>query len=325
MRAGARTERAGPALAGALLLALLLVPAPGQGGDVNISGEINSSTTCADFCGENNCGPETTVTINGERCRGGADGGEKRVHCTEESLEKEHSFIDNAMPTTFSFKGLGCKCAKDRNMVYLSCPSGVDASSGDIGRTIDFRYAKLENVKFDGANLEKAKFDHAVCKGCSFVGAEMSGADMSFAKMDNSNFSGAGLEGAGMDFMKANGGNFTSANLKDVSADHGKFNGASFTGATMSDFDSDFGHFNGADLSDAVLSGASLTFAAMKGADLSRANLDSADLSYAGFSGATGFQSATCSGATFEFMTCPSGKSVGVFQKGCDPSESCAA
>merc|ERR1712072_813440 len=82
--------------------------------------------------------------------------------------------------------------AKDRNMVYLSCPSGVDASSGDIGRTIDFRYAKLENMKFDGANLEKAKFDYAVCKGCSFVGAEMSGADMSFAKMDDSNFSGAG-------------------------------------------------------------------------------------------------------------------------------------
>ena len=63
----------------------------------------------------------------------------------------------------------------------------------------------------------------------------------------------------------------------------------------------------------------------MEGADLSRANFEGADLSFAGLRGSTGFQSATCSGATFDFMTCPSGKSVGVFQEGCDPSESCAA
>ena len=307
----------------AAALVLLLAPAPGHGGDITISG--SSTTTCADICGENGCGPGSTVTINGVTCAGGADGGEKSVHCTEESLEKEHSFVDNAMPTTFSFKGLGCECATDGNIVYLSCPSGGDASNGDIGKTIDFRYAKLQNMKFDSANLEEAKFDYAVCKGCSFVGAEMSGADMSFAKMDDSTFSSADLEDADMDFMKANGGNFTAANLKGASADHGKFNGATFTGATMPDFDSDFGQFNGADLSDAVLTDASLTFAAMKDADLSRANLNNADLSNARLSGATGFQSATCSGATFDFMTCPSGKSVGVFQEGCDPSESCAA
>ena len=315
MRGGARAGRAGPALAGAL--ALLLAPAPGRG-----------MSSCADACGNGQCQPGSTVIINGVDCMGGGGGGraaDPSVHCTEESLEKEHSFVDNAMPTTFSFKGLGCECVEGKTTVHLSCPSGADASNGDLGKAIDFRYAELPEMKFNGANLKQAKFDYAACQGCSFVGAEMSGTDMSYARMSDSSFFGADLEGASLDYMNFDGGNFTAANMEDANADCGSFKGASFAGATMSNLDGDYGHFNKADLSDAVLEGADLSYARMEGADLSRANFEGADLSFAGLRGSTGFQSATCSGATFDFMTCPSGTSVGVLQNACDPGESCLA
>merc|ERR1712162_67299 len=213
---------------------------------------------------------------------GGADG-KKSTHCTEESLAVEHDTSTGETPSSFSFKSLGCECATKHGIAYLSCPSGADASNGDIGKAADFRHAKLNDMKFNGANLGGARFEHANCKGCSFVGAKMRDADMSYAKM-----------------------------------------GGSFIGASMSDFDSDYGHFNRADLSGAVLTGASLNFAMLKGVDFSGAQLDDADLRYANLKRAVSFESAMCSNADFSFMTCPSGKSVGVFQDRCDPSESCA-
>lgn len=333
MRGGGRAGRAGRALAGFLALALAMAPAPGRGQDIYIpsnSGNITipgvSQVTCADICGEDgqNCSPGSVVQVDGVTCTGGGADGKKSTHCTEESLAVEHDVSTGETPSSFSFKSLGCECATKHGVTYLSCPSGADASNGDIGKATDFRYAKLNDMNFNGANLNGARFEHANCKGCTFVGAKMRDADMSYAKMGGSDFSQANLEDADLGYMMANGANFTAANLEEAHAEYAHFNRGSFIGASMSDFDSDYGHFNGADLSGAVLTGASLNYAVLKGVDISGAQLDDADLGFANLKGAVGFESATCSGADFTFMTCPSGKSVSVFQESCDPSESCA-
>ena len=319
------------ALAGFLALALAMAPAPGRGADLyipNNTGNITAgeNVTCADVCGENgqNCSPGSVVQVDGVWCTGGGADGKKSTHCTEESLAVEHDTSTGETPSSFSFKSLGCECATKHGIAYLSCPSGADASNGDIGKAADFRHAKLNDMKFNGANLGGARFEHANCKGCSFVGAKMRDADMSYAKMGGSDFSQANLEAADLGYMMANGANFTAANLEEAHAEYAHFNGGSFIGASMSDFDSDYGHFNRADLSGAVLTGASLNFAMLKGVDFSGAQLDDADLRYANLKRAVSFESAMCSNADFSFMTCPSGKSVGVFQDRCDPSESCA-
>ena len=93
--------------------------------------------------------------------------------------------------------------------------------------------------------------------------------------------------------------------------------------SSMKEADLDYAHFPGADLKNVDLSDADLNYAVLSDADLTGAELSGADLSYAKLRGAVGFTEATCSGATWDFAICPSGKSVGVFDKACDPS--CAA
>ena len=87
---------------------------------------------------------------------------------------------------------------KADDVVFVSCPADADASDGLIGTKIDFRYAKLDNMTLEGANLEEAKFDYASCNGCSFAGATLDEADMDYMKASSANFTAATLDGADM-------------------------------------------------------------------------------------------------------------------------------
>ena len=131
---------------------------------------------------------------------GGGSGAKppKHVHCTAEALGQEIEVANDAEAPPFTFESLGCKCEKADDVVFVSCPADADASYGVIGTKIDFRYAKLDNMTLEGANLEEAKFDYASCNGCSFAGATLDEADMDYMKASSANFTAATLDGADM-------------------------------------------------------------------------------------------------------------------------------
>ena len=272
------------------------------------------------------CGPGSSIIIGGVDCCAAATGGggKPAVHCTAEALGQEIEAADGDAETTpFTFESLGCKCETANNVVFVSCPADADASYGIIGKKIDFRYAQLNNMTLEGANLEDAKFDYASCNGCSFAGAELSNADMDYIKASSANFTAATLDGAEMEYGVFNGASFAGASMDDVDGEYAKFKAAVLTGASMKEADLEYAHFPGADLKNVDLTGADLEYAILSDADLTGAELKNADLSYAKLRGAVGFTDATCSGATWDYTTCPSGKQVGWDDKGCDPG--CAA
>ena len=144
--------------------------------------------------------------LNGVDCSkydysGGGSGAKppKHVHCTAEALGQEIEAANgDAEAPPFTFESLGCKCETANNVVFVSCPADADASYGLIGTKIDFRYAKLDNMTLEGANLEEAKFDYASCNGCWFAGATLDEADMDYMKASSANFTAATLDGADM-------------------------------------------------------------------------------------------------------------------------------
>ena len=194
-------------LALAALAAALSLPAAARAGYctatdcgcISMCGEDGSSCTCGSGGG--------SIIVSGVDCctfdygSGGGGGGGKpqHVHCTAEALGQEIEAANgDAEAPPFTFESLGCKCETANNVVFVSCPADADASYGLIGTKIDFRYAKLDNMTLEGANLEEAKFDYASCNGCSFAGATLDEADMDYMKASSANFTAATLDGADM-------------------------------------------------------------------------------------------------------------------------------
>ena len=168
----------------------------------------------------------------------------------------------------------------------LDLRSRRDEHSGELIDTelrgADLRWAQMQGVLLDeadvgGANLQGAQLQGASLWSTRLEGANLSDAQLQDARLGNARLADASLtraqlQGAVLSGAGLRGADLTGAQLQGARLDQADLRGANLTGAAL----------QGADLSGAKLEGARVQDAQLQGAVLSGASLVGVDLTGAG-------------------------------------------
>lgn len=140
-----------------------------------------------------------------------------------------------------------------------------------------FAFARLDDARLDGANIERTVLLGANLQNASLRKATLQKADLKDATIDRADFSGAMLEQADLDELP----------LRKAIFDGAVFRGASMRGCDLEGMSfAEESDFEGACLMGAYLTGTSLRRARLGGADLRTAGLADVDLEGADLRGA---------------------------------------
>ncbi len=147
---------------------------------------------------------------------------------------------------------------------------GADLSDADL-RSVNFRWAMLENADLVRSNLANADMRGGHIGGANLSDADMEGADLRTTELNNAVMRGSILIGADLFRAKLDHTDLSGAQLDNAELTRATLVKANLTGARM----------DGANVSGAVLEGANLRRASLRGATLFRARLHDANLSWA--------------------------------------------
>jgi uncharacterized protein YjbI with pentapeptide repeats len=134
---------------------------------------------------------------------------------------------------------------------------------------LDLSSTNLHTASLVEANLDRAKFNHAI-----LTQADLRQASLNFANLSNANLTGANLPQA-----KLASANLIQANLSHTNLSAADLSEANLNKANLSDAILDGAKLNNTSLGNANLTSAILIGADLRGATLSKANLTKADLS----------------------------------------------
>lgn len=140
----------------------------------------------------------------------------------------------------------------------------------------DMRFAQMQQVLLDDANLQGALMAGAQLQGGSLPRSGLQGVDLTDAQLQEANLNGAQLQGAWLRRAQAQGADLNEAVLSGADLSGAQLQGAKLRKAQLL----------GADLSGALLQGADLRDARFDGAKLQGAHLEGALLDGASFANA---------------------------------------
>lgn len=159
----------------------------------------------------------------------------------------------------------------------------------------------LASADLAGANLTEASLD----------GVDLSAADLDAATLTDANLAGTDLSGA--DLEQVVSGGIIASQAPTLPPDWSLVSGY-LSGPTAYLEDAEL---SGADLAGVDLAQANLEYAALDGANLDSANFTDADLTQADLDDATNYATATWTGVTWDYTTCPNGKDSEDYVDGC--------
>jgi uncharacterized protein YjbI with pentapeptide repeats len=142
----------------------------------------------------------------------------------------------------------------------------------------DLRFAQMQQVLLDDANLQGALLRGAQLQGGSLPRAALQGVDLTQAQLQEANLVGAQLNGAVLRDAQLQGANLSTAVLHGTNLAGAHLQGANLRNAQLQGADLSAAALQGADLSDAQLDGATLRGAHLQGALLQGATIGTADL-----------------------------------------------
>lgn len=209
-------------------------------------------------------------------------------------VEERERQLERVSPLNF-LQGRDLRHADLYNAVMprLDLRSRRDDATGELIDTrlrgADLRWAQMQGVLLDEADVSGANLQGAQLHGASLWSTRLDGANLSDAQLQDARLGHARLTGAAMQRAQLQGvvlagamldhADLSDAQLQAAVLTEANLQGANLTGASLQGADLSGAKLDGARLERAQLQGAILTGASLQGTDLSQAALDTADTS----------------------------------------------